>query len=338
MSESGEVFIDAVDRADHAMVNSLISLTAVRSADKCGYTALHYAARNGNYVLALQLIQAGANVNANQSGYTPLAETIYYMVYEGLALSNNEEVITLLIQKGANLDGIESLKESFTEEEHISNLKEIISFVYSAVETNMSQICNNDVIEDGDNLDTHSSNDSRKSDAAQTSSRNNSGDQKVEASLNSVTDASDTQDNNIVIAQAEDNSKSNALLDQLLSWIYELIEWIQEQTLNSAPIKSLIESTEQWNTIYETKNIKQDFVKKIMLQDIVTDSADIIENKMNKKASIANTISANSIDMNMTLNNPTIAGWILPTVVIESGNPFGDASFNGLNGIDILAQ
>lgn len=163
------------------------------------------------------------------------------------------------------------------------------------------------------------------------------GDKKIEASLSTADNEERAQSNNIVSTKTEDNSKPNTLLNHLLSWIYELPEWLQEQLLNSAPVKALIESAEQWDAIYDKKSVGELFAK-LLSVDPVSNSVDATKDNINAKATISES-TTESIDTSMILNEPTITGWILPTVAIGSDNLFGDAGFNGLvnfNGLDGL--
>ena len=129
----------------------------------------------------------------------------------------------------------------------------------------------------------------------------------------------------------KESSLSRLVLDQLLSWIYEL----QEQILNSAPIKALIESAEQWDEIYNKQTIVDIFAK--LSSIMVGDSVDSTKNNIDTKATIADIYPVESIDMTMVLNEAAVAGWILPTVAIGSDNLFGaDAGFNGLGGLNVF--
>ena len=52
---------------------------SVNLIDKNSDTALHFAARQGSDVTTLNIIRAGADINAqNMSGYTPLMEAVCY--------------------------------------------------------------------------------------------------------------------------------------------------------------------------------------------------------------------------------------------------------------------
>jgi ankyrin repeat protein len=71
-------------------------IAEVNATDKGGYTALHYAARNGNYDICMLLVDVHANVNAKTfgCGSTPLHRAAYMC---------HEKVVQLFIEKGANV-------------------------------------------------------------------------------------------------------------------------------------------------------------------------------------------------------------------------------------------
>jgi|GEM_PF-3517009 len=130
----------------------------------------------------------------------------------------------------------------------------------------------------------------------------------------------------------------NPQLTKLYAWIYELPEWLQNQVLNSTPIKGLIESAEQMAAIYDIKSI-QDIVTK-MLSPEAQSPVDGAEYDLYEKAQISDMRPIEPIDMSMLYKDATVTGWILPTVGMESGNMFvGDAAFNGLghfHGIELF--
>ena len=163
------------------------------------------------------------------------------------------------------------------------------------------------------------------------------------AASGATTDEKDGDKTKDIITVETENSSSHLdiALNNLINWIYELPEWLQEQVLNSAPIKLLIESAEQQAAIYN-KNTVASLFAKLLSTDIANNSADAVEDDINAKATVADTSLAESIDTSMILNEPTVTVWILPTVAIDSGNLFGDYAFNdllqvnGLNGIDVF--
>ncbi len=121
---------------------------------------------------------------------------------------------------------------------------------------------------------------------------------------------------------------SNAALDQLLNWIYELPQWLQDQILQSTPVKALIESIEQAAAIYDKKSVVDLFVS--MRSPAVSDSPNAVENNIHEVVKLLDMPSEGFIDMSMIYKESTISGWILPTVAIIGSGGFGDSAFNGL--------
>jgi hypothetical protein len=134
------------------------------------------------------------------------------------------------------------------------------------------------------------------------------------------------------------SSLSELTLGNLYSWISELSEWMQNQLLNSTPIKNLIKSTKQIAAIYDIKSIAQDFATKALSSMSENHSIDATEYDSYEKAQVSYLQSTTeAIDMSMILKEiPAIPG------AIESGNIFsGDIAFNGLghfyeHGIDVF--
>lgn len=79
-----------------AKLRSENRISEINATDKSGFTALHYAARNGNYEICKILIELNANVNAKtfNCGSTPLHRAAYMC---------HEKVVKLLLEKGANV-------------------------------------------------------------------------------------------------------------------------------------------------------------------------------------------------------------------------------------------
>ena len=90
----GTTLIDAVKVGNRAAVRTLLTPTAVKSAEADGMTALHWAVRGDDLDTVQLLIKAGANVSAaNRYGITPLS----------LAATNGNPAIALaLLKAGAN--------------------------------------------------------------------------------------------------------------------------------------------------------------------------------------------------------------------------------------------
>ncbi|XP_076297202.1 uncharacterized protein LOC143217178 isoform X2 [Lasioglossum baleicum] len=70
---------------------------AANAEDSAGYTALHYAARNGHYEVCKTLLENGAKVSAQTrcGRATPLHRA---------AMQGHVDVVQLLLQSGANAD------------------------------------------------------------------------------------------------------------------------------------------------------------------------------------------------------------------------------------------
>lgn len=123
-------------------------------------------------------------------------------------------------------------------------------------------------------------------------------------------DQSDTRDTNYI-----NNDILHATLDQLLSWLQNLPEWLQQNLRNSTPVKALIESIKDISELY-SHSLKielftqSDFSK---AADNSTDS-DIYE-----KVKISYKDSLDAIDMDMIFKDQLVTGLILPTS-IEPGN------------------
>jgi len=94
LSAAGPTLIDAVKAGNRAAVRTLLTPTAVKSAEADGMTALHWAVRGDDLDTVQLLIKAGANVSAaNRYGITPLS----------LAATNGNAAITrALLKAGAN--------------------------------------------------------------------------------------------------------------------------------------------------------------------------------------------------------------------------------------------
>ncbi|HLL14380.1 MAG TPA: ankyrin repeat domain-containing protein [Pyrinomonadaceae bacterium] len=89
----------AAERGDAALVRKLIAAGAdLNERDKSGYTALVWAARNGNTEVAQALVEARADMNARvcaRNGWTPLIHAIH---------KNNTDMARLLIESGADVN------------------------------------------------------------------------------------------------------------------------------------------------------------------------------------------------------------------------------------------
>ena len=160
------------------------------------------------------------------------------------------------------------------------------------------------------------------------------------ASLNLENDANANKESE-ADNKTKDNSNPNILLAHLFAWIYQLPEWLQEQILNSIPIRTLIEITEQTYSAYEIQSIFNYFTKSNSINSN-KDSVYQTEDNINKKVTISFSSDDNLVDTSMVLDEPEVSGWILPTMNIGSENLLGSvginelADYNGLNGIRIF--
>ena len=160
--------------------------------------------------------------------------------------------------------------------------------------------------------------------------------EKEEENQESISGSEKTIDNN-------NNEQYSTFLNSFIAWIHELPKYIQNQLLNSIPIKTLIESLEQTAAILDIKSIAQDFAIKTTSTETAADSTDITEDELLDKIHIYDARPIEAIDMTtMILKEPTVTGWILPQVVIAlSGSFTSNQNFNGLadfygHGIDLF--
>ena len=99
-SDPGAALIDAAQREDVARVKALLAAgTPVDAANRYGATALFYATDKGNLELAKLLIEAGANVNVQDTFYSasPLGWALFSISEE----TQHREIVLLLLANGA---------------------------------------------------------------------------------------------------------------------------------------------------------------------------------------------------------------------------------------------
>lgn len=145
----------------------------------------------------------------------------------------------------------------------------------------------------------------------------------------------------------------STLLSYYLSWIYELPKSLQNQILNSTPVKTLIEVIKQNSAIYEPKSLVENFYDKVLYVEQPEYQDNILENNTQENAQVGDINSASMIDMTMILPIgaaavsylilPTIAGslptsGIVGSMSISGKDNFlmGEAGLNLLNGIEIF--
>jgi len=139
------------------------------------------------------------------------------------------------------------------------------------------------------------------------------------------------KDKEAITVESTSSSQTQVILDQLLAWIYELPEWLQTQTLNSLPIKALIESVNQAAAIYNMNSL-QDFITQATPSEPASNSAEVTEEDMWQKAQVYDPYTTDAIDMTMIWKEPAVSGWIMPMIGMESGTMFFDNAhaFNDL--------
>jgi ankyrin repeat protein len=103
-------FFDAVEAGDLTRVKELLASdpALVRSETFMGYTGLHLAVRSNNSNMVQFLIKAGANVNAEGDGETPLLLAAFY---------GRPQIAEILLKAGAdvNAPGFKDLDPPLTD-------------------------------------------------------------------------------------------------------------------------------------------------------------------------------------------------------------------------------
>jgi hypothetical protein len=132
-------------------------------------------------------------------------------------------------------------------------------------------------------------------------------------------------------------------LSYYLSWLSSLPQWLQDQILNSTPVKTLIEVAKQDSAIYEPKSAAKDFYDRSLSADQEKSQNDFTEDTTSEKAQVDDSASlAGMIDMAMILSGAAVSYLILPTIIesvpLSGKDNFftGETGLNLLNGIEIF--
>lgn len=123
-----EAFINAANYRSLEKIDELIDKVDINCQDQYGNTAMHYIARNSDYLLAVFFLEREANVNIqNNEGYTPLFAAVSTIIHEGMLFSEEARLVfTLLVSHGANIEELFSLREDNLDRFQLSTLDEII--------------------------------------------------------------------------------------------------------------------------------------------------------------------------------------------------------------------
>ncbi len=119
---------------------------------------------------------------------------------------------------------------------------------------------------------------------------------------------------NIKNTNDSENDIFNIVLNQFLSWLQNLPEWLQNYIQDTSPIKTLTEHNEHISTIYSHKLCTKLYTK----NDISGQKNNTIESSIHEKITISYQDTIDAIDMSLVSKEPLVTGWILPTN-IESG-------------------
>ena len=268
-------------------------------------------------------------------------------IYDGKVLKNviykfmefDPKMISDLFA-GFALDPIRN-KESMTSDQFLKDYHEVIRNFSKmrevggsslATSDNASRIPQQEEVKDAESDNVSAVNSSSPSTVDADSSNNQ--EVHTRASLSIVSDEEEaknhndhTQENKTVESTSENVTDPISLLSHTLSWIYQLPEYLQNQMLNSAPIKALIEAAEQMATIYDVMTVEAFLAKLLPAEpEAVTDSC---ENDTNDVVQV-HASPTDAIDMSMILNEPEVNGLIMPMADVGS-NLFAnhDAVFNG---------
>ncbi|MCT4635307.1 MAG: hypothetical protein N4A31_03540 [Rickettsiales bacterium] len=119
-------------------------------------------------------------------------------------------------------------------------------------------------------------------------------------------------------------------LEQLYAWIYELPEWMQEQILNSTPIKTIIEETETLAAIYDSSKYVLNHLNNMFTTEKVTNCDYDVVVEQEDKVTFLDSAYRDLVNTTMILEDTQVTGLILPMVDINSGNILGENEFGTL--------
>jgi hypothetical protein len=161
--------------------------------------------------------------------------------------------------------------------------------------------------------------------------------QQRSASLSITSNEESEKNHKVAAISTADSSEANPLPDNLL-WVNELPNWLQEQTLNSTPIKSLIKSARQMAAGFELKSAQDLFTSMLSIQPSGY-SGDEVASSIDEKVTRHDNPSEGLIDESLIVNDPAVSDWILLLLIGSSNKFFAESVFNGLqpnlNGIEL---
>ena len=120
----------------------------------------------------------------------------------------------------------------------------------------------------------------------------------------------------------------SSTVNQFLSWIWILPEWLQERILNSTPVKSFLENSKIEAAIYSTKSLYNQISK---LFDNKIGNEDSSESHCsNENKALIKPCAERLIDTTTITESPDINNWIFFTLIIGlSGNLVSQDDFGG---------
>lgn len=271
-----------------------------------GETLLHALAHTNQLSTIELLLRSGANPNAIQlEDVQENLENITPAHYA--ALNDNREMVNLLAKYGADL----TIKCKFIFDKEIL-WENTVQEIYDSKDN--AEIDENVAEESYDSA----SNPSKK---AKLSNSHEGEHDSISSDINFETSKKQEISNN---DEKYTNKIFSIILNQLLN-LDILPKWLEEERLNSAPIKSIIESIQQLiAAVYDKKSIFEITTTNFTYSEN-TYTSDIIEDNINDKI-VRITSSEPLIDKSMVLQDTFNGSMILPTT-INSVDILGSESF-----------